>query len=224
MGCAVSGDETLWAGMWFRFWNRWNWTVEDHWQYQLVNAKAILNSPTIYFVKVSILLQFQRIFVPQKKGTAYYSIQAIMWLNGIYYIVTFFAGVFTCVPRRKIWEPTIPGHCLNTVNWFVASGLVNVASDVAILMIPIFCISMLQMPLKRKICISVVFAIGILWVVLTIQKLRLLLNPFSACSTSIMRAVASFRLIGVTDLTWELVPLAYWSFVLPCPRLFFIYK
>lgn len=127
-----------------------------------MNAKEILNSPTIYFVKVSIVLQFQRIFVPLKKGTAYYSIQAIIWLNGIYYIVTFVAGILTCVPRRKIWEPTTRGHCLNSVNWFVASGLINVVSDFAILMIPIFCISVLHMPLKRKIGISVVFAIGLL--------------------------------------------------------------
>ncbi|MCJ1264234.1 hypothetical protein MMC22_004105 [Lobaria immixta] len=161
---------------------------------QSSNVKAILNSPSIFFVKVSIVLQFKRIFVPLKKGTAYYSVQAIIWLNGIYYTVTFFAGIFTCVPRHKLWEPATPGHCLNSINWYVASGLVNVVSDFAILLIPIFCISLLQMPLKRKIGISVVFAIGLF-----------------ACSTSIMRAVVSFRLFGVTDLTWELIPLAYWS-------------
>ncbi|MCJ1469906.1 hypothetical protein MMC07_008550 [Pseudocyphellaria aurata] len=161
---------------------------------QVVNAKEILNSPAIYLVKVSIVLQFQRIFVPLKKGTAYYTIQAIIWLNGIYYLVTCLAGILTCIPRRKIWEPTTPGHCLNPINWIVASGLINVVSDFAILMIPIFCISALQMPLKRKVGISVVFAIGLF-----------------ACATSIVRAVVSFKLIGVTDQTWELIPLAYWS-------------
>ena len=51
------------------------------------------------------------------------------------------------------------------------------------------------------------------------MSLRLFLNSDSACSTSIMRAVVSFRLFGVTDQTWELVPLAYWSFVpLPHPH------
>lgn len=215
MGCAVSEFEGLCAGTLIRF---FYWPVWVYWQHQCVNAKEILNSPAVYFVKVSILLQFQRIFVPLKKGTAFYFIRAIIWLNGIYYIVTFFAGIFTCVPRRKIWEPAIPGHCLNSVNWFIASGLVNVVSDFAILMIPIFCISMLQMPLKRKIGISAVFAIGLLWVTLKMQKLHLIrLKSDSACSTSIVRAVESFRLVGVTDQTWELVPLAYWSFVLPPP-------
>ena len=215
MGCAVSEFEGLCAGILIRF---FYWPVWDYWQYQCVNAKEILNSPAVYFVKVSILLQFQRIFVPLKKGTALYFIHAIICLNGIYYIVTFFAGIFTCVPRRKICDPAIPGHCLNSVNWFIASGLVNVVSDFAILMIPIFCISMLQLPLKRKIGISAVFAIGLLWVTLKTRKLHLIrLNSDSACSTSIVRAVESFRLVGVTDQTWELIPLAYWSFVLPPP-------
>ncbi|MCJ1272213.1 hypothetical protein MMC22_012121 [Lobaria immixta] len=161
---------------------------------QCMDASEILNSPAICFVKVAILLQYKRIFVPLKDGATYYSILAIIWLNGLYYAVNLFVGVFTCIPRRKIFESEIPGRCHHSVTWFVASGLINVVSDFAILILPIFCISMLQMPLKRKIGTSVVFAIGLL-----------------ACSTSIMRAVVSFRLFGVTDQTWELVPLAYWS-------------
>lgn len=39
-----------------------------------------------------------------------------------------------------------------------------------------------------------------------------------------MRAVASFRLFGVTDLTWELVPLAYWSYVSPRLHPFLIHN
>ena len=127
-----------------------------------MDAHEILNSPAICFVKVAILLQYKRIFVPLKDGVTYYSILAIIWLNGLYYAVNLFVGVFTCIPRQKIFESEIPGRCHHSVTWFVASGLINVVSDFAILILPIFCISMLQMPLKRKIGTSVVFAIGLL--------------------------------------------------------------
>lgn len=34
---------------------------------------------------------------------------------------------------------------------------------------------------------------------------------FSACITSIMRTVASFNIVGAIDLTWDLIPLAFWA-------------
>lgn len=129
---------------------------------QAVNAKEIFNGPVIYFVKLSIMLQFMRIFVPLKTGTAYYVIQFVNWLNFLYYSAYTLTAIFYCTPRKKIWEPQTPGHCVNISALLIASSLINITSDIAMLMIPLFCISALQMQLKRKIGISIIFATGIL--------------------------------------------------------------
>lgn len=129
---------------------------------QAVNAKEIANGPVIYVTKLSILLQFLRIFVPQKRGAAYYFIHITIWLNLFYYLAATLVSICTCIPRRKIWEPWTPGRCLDISKVVCVSSIINVISDVMILMIPLLCISSLQMPLKRKIGISIVFATAIL--------------------------------------------------------------
>lgn len=129
---------------------------------QAVNAKEIANGPVLYITKLSILLQFMRIFVPHMKGIAYYIIQITIWLNLFYYLAATLVSICTCIPRRKIWEPWTPGRCLDISKVICVSSIINVISDVMILMIPLFCVSSLQMPLKQKIGISVVFATAIL--------------------------------------------------------------
>ena len=56
----------------------------------------------------------------------------------------------------------VGGHCDNTVAWFLSSGLFNVISDFAILILPLRCIHALQLPTRRKIMIGMVFSAGIL--------------------------------------------------------------
>lgn len=175
--------------------HQWNVPIEQVKVFaQAVNAKEVANGPIIYIVKLSILLQFMRIFVPSRTGTAYYFIQSVNWLNLLFYTAYTFASVFHCIPRRKIWEPYTPGHCLDIARLIISSSLINVVSDLAMFMIPLFCVSSLHMPLKRKIGVSIVFATGVF-----------------ACLTSILRTEASFRIVGKHDQTYELIPLAFWS-------------
>ncbi len=37
--------------------------------------------------------------------------------------------IFECTPIKKLWQPTIPGHCVDITKFFVASGSVNVILD-----------------------------------------------------------------------------------------------
>lgn len=115
------------------------------------------------FTKLSILLQFRRIFSPHRIGKAYYFIHALIWINLGYYIAADFAIIFICTPRRKLWDVLYPkGKCLDSVKVVIVTACINAASDAFILMIPVFCISALQMPLQKKIGVACVFAMGIL--------------------------------------------------------------
>lgn len=83
----------------------------------------------------------------------------------LFYMANIPVEIWACVPRRKIWRPTLPGHCLNNDAVLITGGVVNVITDWAILLIPFFWIGRLQMPLLKKIGVSAVFATGFLHVI-----------------------------------------------------------
>ena len=129
---------------------------------QLGNLEEILYCPLMFITKLSILLQYLRIFVPNHTGKLYYTVQFIIWFNLLFYIASTLAEIFGCIPRKKIWEPTTPGRCVNTNVVVIATGAINIISDFSILVLPLSSIWGLQMPRRRKIALSAVFATGLL--------------------------------------------------------------
>ena len=68
------------------------------------------------------------------------------------------------VPRERIWNLLLvdTGHCFKHNAAYMATGIFNVLSDFAILILPMVPIWKLDMPLKRKIMMIAVFATGVL--------------------------------------------------------------
>lgn len=112
--------------------------------------------------KLALLLQIRRIFTGTKKNTMYWVVWALIMTNSISYTAFFFMFIFACVPRKKIWNPSIPGKCLDMDPTMIASGVINLVSDLAILVVPLLSISSLQMPTRRKVGVSAIFATGAL--------------------------------------------------------------
>lgn len=128
------------------------------------NIISILFGPIIFFAKLSVLLLYLRIFVITPGTKTYYIIHFIIWFNMLFYLANVTVEIWACVPRRKIWQPTLPGHCLNNDAVLITGGVVNVVTDWTILSIPFFLIGRLQMPLLKKIGVLAVFATGFLQV------------------------------------------------------------
>ena len=111
------------------------------------------------------LVQLLRIFVPNRKAnkTLFLSIWVIIGVNFCFYFMDIIFEIILCLPREKICNPLLTsGRCLNALVLYKATGMFNVVSDLAILIIPMFPIWELQMPLGRKFKIAGVFASGIL--------------------------------------------------------------
>jgi hypothetical protein len=70
--------------------------------------------------------------------------------------------IFQCHPREKIWNPLIPGSCVDVRASFIFTASVNLVSDIMLLVLPIYFVLQLQMSLNRKIGISAIFASGLL--------------------------------------------------------------
>ena len=81
----------------------------------------------------------------------------------LFYSAIFMTFIFACIPREKLWNPTVSGRCISTDASIVATGFVNVASDLSILFLPLYAVWKLKIPLKKKVAIGAVFGTGSLY-------------------------------------------------------------
>lgn len=114
------------------------------------------------FVKLALLLQIQRIFAINQRNFIFWASWALIIANAATYISVLFVFIFACVPRAKFWKPMISGKCINVDVAMISTSVINLVSDLGILILPLLPIWSLQMPLKRKIGVGSIFATGAL--------------------------------------------------------------
>ncbi|RYC55759.1 hypothetical protein CHU98_g10451 [Xylaria longipes] len=144
--------------------HQWDVTLADFLKLQQpLNVLEILYSPVVFGAKYVVLRQIETIFFEhRRKHLAYRVIRTLIWANLIFYTAIMFVFIFACVPRERIWNPTVDGHCIDTTAAIVGSGTINLVSDFTILVVPIAAVLNLKIPLKKKIGVAAVFAVGIL--------------------------------------------------------------
>ena len=119
----------------------------------------------IFFIKLSILLQYLRIFAPTRKGNMFIYVGAhiCIWSGLVMYLVETVIDIDMCTPREKIWNPLLEtGRCFDIYATFKASGIYNVISDFAIFVLPMPSVWKLQLSFKKRILMTTVFATGLL--------------------------------------------------------------
>ncbi|KAL8857491.1 MAG: hypothetical protein Q9178_005985 [Gyalolechia marmorata] len=102
--------------------------------------------------------------------------------------------IFQCQPREKIWHPLLPGRCVDLAAVLISGAVINVISDLSILVLPVAKIWQLQMRTSRKLSLSVVFGTGLF-----------------ACISSIMRMVNNVQYAQTQDYTFRLTAVALWT-------------
>ncbi|KAL8756519.1 MAG: hypothetical protein Q9199_002883 [Rusavskia elegans] len=140
-----------------------NRSDEQSWYYYLYVA-AILYPPTIFFVKLAILLQYLRLLAPNisVNRTMFISARVIIVVTLLYYITSMSITIFACSPREKFWNRLKEGHCLNNNLGVFITSLFNIVSDIIILVLPAKTVWSLQIPRSKRIRIVALFATGLL--------------------------------------------------------------
>jgi hypothetical protein len=165
----------------------------------------------MFAAKLAILLQIKRIFSTSHRDFIHWAVQVLISTNFLVYLALFFAFIFACLPREKIWNPHIPGKCIDTNASIIATSAINIVSDLTILFLPLLSIARLHLPLGKKIGVATVFATGTLWVALLGHLVLDLLTILSACIASIIRLIYSVRLTKTEDITWAIAPVGMWA-------------
>ena len=132
----------------------------------LTEPQAFYSSIVVYNVavcltKISIVLQYRRIFFQSflRHVTLGFLVLLSAWAVTLSVMLP-----LVCTPVESFWNRAVPGRCMNfkTV-WYVMAG-VNVVTDFALFIMPIPVISSLQLPRRQKLMLVVVFGLGVLYV------------------------------------------------------------
>lgn len=72
-----------------------------------------------------------------------------------------FGFAWVCQPIAKYWDFSIAtGKCINLNAFFLATACINAATDLALLILPIFILRELNLPLRRKVGVAMLLMTG----------------------------------------------------------------
>ena len=121
---------------------------------------AIFYCAATGFAKVSVLVFYLRIFPSRSFHIAVWT---IVFIAVGYNIGSVLANVFACTPVAKSWDLTIThGKCMNSDVFYFANAGLGIFTDFATVLVPIPWLRRLQMPLRQKVAIGVILAMGCL--------------------------------------------------------------
>ncbi|KAL2152209.1 hypothetical protein VTH82DRAFT_5393 [Thermothelomyces myriococcoides] len=174
--------------------HRWVVSDDDFISYmKSFYASIVVYNIAVCLTKISILLQYKRIF--SNTMLRKIIIAGLIFLT-CWGVTLCFLLPMVCMPVAKFWRPEIDGHCLNSGTiWYVMAG-VNVVTDFSLFTMPIPVISSLQLPRRQKGILMIVFTLGIF-----------------PCAVSIYRITTLDAAARTTDPTWDNVNAATFSFL-----------
>ncbi|EWC48026.1 hypothetical protein DRE_02605 [Drechslerella stenobrocha 248] len=154
-------------------------------------ASIVAYNFSLTLTKTSILLQYLRIFTNKIFRIIAYIMIFIVFGYATEAILT---AIFNCIPVEAFWTGDPNAKCIpREALWFANAGL-NIFTDFSIALLPLPVVIKLNMPLRQKIPLMFIFALG-----------------FFICIVSILRLRFLIILSKSTDPTWDQPATAYWS-------------
>lgn len=134
---------------------------------QTVFAFFCLQTFTTMLIKLSILLLYKRTFTIKSMRYAIYFVGFFVLSSAISNTLSF---AFQCTPPAKFWNIELPGHCVNQPMLIMLASLFSFLTDFAIYIMPMPVIWRLQLTVRRKVELTLVFAVGGLYLPLTLRR------------------------------------------------------
>ncbi|TGJ79723.1 hypothetical protein E0Z10_g9035 [Xylaria hypoxylon] len=145
----------------------------------------------IVFLKIAILFDWINTFVPtDTRNPLFWTLQSLIWSNTIFYLIGTFIEAFQCPPE----DINTPRCNIDVVKYNLTSGVINVLSDLTILIAPHWVIWKLNLSKIKKIGVSVLFLIGAL-----------------ATGSAIARVVYITSAYRTGDILFNVMPINLWA-------------
>ncbi|KAI0966495.1 hypothetical protein F4678DRAFT_484124 [Xylaria arbuscula] len=172
--------------------HQWQYNPElaasSHYNFKLGSVFFGLN---IVFLKIAILIDWIHTFVPTgTRNALFWILHTLIWSNAVFYLIGTFIEAFQCPPE----DVGTPRCNINVPSYNIASGVINVISDLTILFAPHWVIWKLNLSRVRKIGVSVLFLIGAL-----------------ATGSAIARVITVTSAYSTGDISYYVVTINLWA-------------
>ncbi|OOF91826.1 hypothetical protein ASPCADRAFT_18683, partial [Aspergillus carbonarius ITEM 5010] len=150
---------------------------------------------SICLPKLSAIFFYARVFRTNDR-----SLRLQLWALGLivagWLLSAYLVTIFQCHPIQRAWNTALPGTCVNTYRWFLATAALSCVIDIWILVVPIPRIWGLQASRRRRIYLLGAFFLA-----------------YSVIVLSVGRLVATVQLVPrlAHDETWEMPVYMYWA-------------
>lgn len=121
-----------------------------------------------YFVKISILFFYLRVFKLQAKLR--YIIYALFAYCTVYYWIAVFAIIGLCNTKNRTWNITVSMNCFAYGQLTLAIGGLDLIADIIVLAFPVPMVLKLKITWTQRMYLLFVFLCGILWVTSTLPQ------------------------------------------------------
>ncbi|KAL8650343.1 MAG: hypothetical protein Q9226_005187 [Calogaya cf. arnoldii] len=123
---------------------------------QATAAAVTFYIPAVGLPKISILIFYLRL--NPSKGFRY-STFAVMAITFAFMISAILAQLLQCHPVPKVWNPTLPGTCVDTNPLYLSNSIINTIIDFLVLLLPIPMIVRLQVNTRTKLVLAAIFSL-----------------------------------------------------------------
>ncbi|PYH40325.1 uncharacterized protein BP01DRAFT_330133 [Aspergillus saccharolyticus JOP 1030-1] len=135
-----------------------SWMIQKFW------------APSAAFTKISIIV-FLRRLLGTLRTYAIVSNVLIAFIS-CWAITALLVNIFQCIPVQYYYDKTLNGHCMQgQVAFFQAMGSIALVEDVFILLLPAPVVWGLQITMRQKIALTLVFSLGGLVCIFSLMRL-----------------------------------------------------
>ncbi|KAK2865127.1 hypothetical protein FQN49_003887 [Arthroderma sp. PD_2] len=137
--------------------------------------------------KLSLLFFTRKIMKGSGSPALQWTVIVNIWLVVIELFIFILVVVFTCRPVSLYWKLSFsPQNCISESAHLLASGAINSATDIAVVVLPIPSVLSLSLPTRQRVVLFLLFGAG-----------------FGVCIAGGVRTYYTYRLNIAHDKTWE---------------------
>ncbi|EKJ77421.1 hypothetical protein NXS19_010659 [Fusarium pseudograminearum] len=173
---------------------------------KLVLVTEHMQMITLWGVKGCLLFMYSRLTLSLKQNFLVKLVAGYVIVGFVVMQILWFAA--WCRPFNHYWQvPPDDLNCSAETNHMITNAVVNISSDVMIIILPMPVFLQSQLPLKRKIILCGVFALGIFTILAaTMSKIYSLGDPYGIdWSYWYIREVSTAVIAANLPLTWTLL-------------------
>ncbi|KAI3581666.1 hypothetical protein IWW34DRAFT_617013 [Fusarium oxysporum f. sp. albedinis] len=173
---------------------------------KLVLVTEHMQMITLWGVKGCLLFMYSRLTMSLKQNFLVKLVAVYVVVGFVVMQILWFAA--WCRPFNHYWQvPPDDLNCSAETNHMITNAVINISSDIMIIILPMPVFLQSQLPLKRKIILCGVFALGIFTILAaTMSKIYSLGDPYGTeWSYWYIREVSTAVIAANLPLTWTLL-------------------